>query len=134
MDDLERSLELDVLAHRLKAEVKDGLDLVEHLAEQLVGLLPHHTTIEHSGGGFFSRKKLVEHIRVDFHDVRYMLRRDKHGPTAQKMKIVRGVALSTKSIDVETWISEIAAEMHRLADKSAEARAAMEAFVFGRDR
>ena len=130
-DELERSLEVEVLAAMLRADQHESGDYLEHLATKLCGTLPDHTRVERKGG-LFSKTKPVRRISVELLDLRYAIVREKHGPVATRRKVVRGVELASKELSVEEWTVELAQAIKRLAETSAAARSALESFVFGK--
>ena len=77
-DELERSLEVEVLAAMLRADQRDSGDYLEHLATKLSATLPDHTRVERKGG-LFSKNKPVQRISVELSDLRYAIARQKHG-------------------------------------------------------
>jgi hypothetical protein len=130
-DELERSLEVDVLAAMLRADQRDSGDYLEHLATKLLGALPDFTQVERKGG-FFSKHKPVQRITVELGQVRYGIAREKHGPVARRGKIVRGVALAAQEISIDEWTADLARAIKQLAESSAAAKSALEGFVFGK--
>ena len=122
-------LEVSVLGVLMRTSASDGVDLLGHLASVLSGALPEATIVDRRGG-LFSEKK-VHRIRVVIADTHFSISRDKHGPVAEKHKIVRGVRLSSRETPVEQWLRDLAAEIGRLAETSATARRALERFLFG---
>jgi hypothetical protein len=127
MDDDEKALAVDVLATMLQRERHEARAWLEHVAAKLEGVLPEHTTVERNGG-LFSRGK-VQRVDTVFDGVRYSLVLQKHGPVAQKAKVVRGIALATETIEVDRWIAEVAAHLERAAHGSEATRKALEGFV-----
>jgi hypothetical protein len=127
----DRSMEVEVLASMLRDDQRHGGDWLEHLATKLTGALPQHTQVERKGGflGFGAQK--VHHIAVDMGETRYTLTRERHGPVARKVKVVRAVELSKREVPTEEWIADLAAAIKSLAERSAETARALEKFVMG---
>lgn len=128
-DELDRSLEVDVLASMLQVDAGDSEDHLELLARKFELSLKQWTRVERKGG-LFSKPK-VQSVTVEVADTRYVVVREKHGVVARKTRIVRGVALSNKELPLLAWTEELAAAIKKLADSNAEAREALERFVMG---
>jgi len=76
-------------------------------------------------GGFFAKKTLHKVI-VMLGENRYTLEDPGRGPLlASRTRIVRGIALKTESIPVETWVQELGAALDERARSSATAREAL---------
>jgi hypothetical protein len=129
-DEMDRSMEVDVLASLLRGDQRESSDYLDHLAAKLEAALPEWTSVERKGG-LFSKHKPVQRIAVEIGDARYSLVRDKHGPVARRTKIVRGVDLASKELSLEDWTAQLAEAIKELARKSAAAREALERFVLG---
>jgi len=130
-DELDSSLEVDVLAAALRMDHQESGDLLEFLAKKLELSLPQNTTIVR-GGRFLSKERPVKEITVGFNDYHYQIVRDRHGSlTARVMKLVRGIVLKTTEISVEQWTEEVAQQLAQLAQQSAQTRAALNKFVLG---
>ena len=130
-DELDRSLEVDVLAAMLRADQRESGDFLEHLATMLAGALPDCTRVERKGA-LFSKTKPVHRITVELADARYYILREKHGPVASRRKVVRGVELAAKDLSLDEWTTELARAIKQLAETSAAARSALERFVLGK--
>ena len=130
-EDLDRALEVDVLAAALRMDRQESGDLLEFLAKKLEQSLPQNTTVTR-GGWFLSKEHPVEQIAVRFDDYQYQINRERHGSfTAKVMKLVRGVVLKTTEIPVEQWTDEVAQQLANLAQRSAQTRGALNKFVLG---
>jgi hypothetical protein len=109
------------LSKQYAADQRDFLDL---LATMLDSALPEEAEIV-TRGGLFSKKTVVKVI-VTFGDHRYTLEDPGRGPLqASRTRIVRGIALRTDPIPVETWLADLSANLQDRARTSAAAREAL---------
>ena len=130
-DNLDQALEVDVLAAALRMDHQESGDLLEFLAKKLEQSLPQNTTVTR-GGWFLSREHPVQQITVSFDDYQYQIIRERHGSfTAKVMKLVRGVVIKTTEIPIDQWTDEVAQQLAQLAQRSAQARSALNKFVVG---
>jgi hypothetical protein len=132
-NDLDKALEVDVLAAALKQDNQDSLDLLEFLAQKLELSLPQNTTVAR-GGWFLSKKRPVTEIILRFEDYHYKIIRQENGSLlASSLKIVSGVALKTSIISLEQWTEEIAKKLVQLSSSSGQTLKALNKFVLGGD-
>ncbi len=130
-ENLDRALEVDVLAASLRMASQESGDLLEFLAKKLEQSLPQNTTVTR-GGWFLSKEHPVVEITVRFDDYQYQIVRESHGSLRAKvMKMVRGVVLKTTEIPVEQWTDEVAQQLAELASRSEQTRRALNKFVIG---
>jgi hypothetical protein len=110
------------LARQYGADQRQFLDL---LAVMLDTALPGEAQIDRRGG-LFVRKKPVRRVRILLGDILYTLEDPGIGSLrASCTKIVRGIALKTDEIPVETWLSELGAALDERARVSLAAREAL---------
>ncbi len=130
-ENLDRALEVDVVAAALRMARHETGDLLEFLAKKLEQSLPQNTTVTR-GGWFLSKKHPILEIIVRFDDYHYQIIRERHGSfTAKVMKLVRGVVLKTTEVPIDQWTYEVAQQLAQLAERSAQARDALNKFVIG---
>lgn len=130
-DDLDRALEVDILASTLKAQEREGGDLMELLARMLQSALPGRTRVSRRGW-LLSARKPIEELSVVFDECGYVIACDKLGGfSARRQKIVRAVALKSDEIAIDDCIDEIVAELSKLAEKNSQARQALNRFISG---
>lgn len=130
-NDLDRSLEVDVLAAALSQDNQESGGLLEFLAQKLEQSLAQNTTVTRSGW-IFSKEHPVEQIVVRFNDYHYQIIRQKNGVlSASVMKLGRGIVLKTTTITIDQWINEIAREIVQLSQSSEQTRKALNRFVLG---
>lgn len=130
-DELDRALQVDVLAASLRMGEREAKDLLEYLSGMLEQALPANTTVKR-GGWIFSSVKPVEELTVRFPEFHYTITRHRHGGfSALQMKLVRGVVLKSSEIPMEQCINEIVQELSKLSENNAQARKALNKFVTG---
>jgi hypothetical protein len=109
------------LSKQYAADQRVFLDL---LAAMLGSALPEEAEIVKRGGLF--SKKTIAKVVVTFGENRYTLEDPGRGPLlAWRTRIVRGIALKTESVPVETWLAELSANLDDRARTSAAAREAL---------
>ena len=128
-DELDRPLQMEILAASLRADTTDLKAFLEALAVKLEGSLPNQTTVtRHSS--IFSREHPVKEINVTLGDYQYRISRERQGPIiTQRAKVVRGIVLKTEQIPVDQWIEELAEALAQVAANNAQARIALERFL-----
>jgi hypothetical protein len=128
-DEVDRPLQMEILAASLRADTTDLKAFLEALAVKLEGSLPNHTMVtRHSS--IFSREHPVKEINVTLGDYQYRISRERQGPIiTQRAKVVRGIVLKTDQIPLEQWIEELAAALAEVAASNSQARMALERFL-----
>jgi hypothetical protein len=123
----------DLSAAGLRA---DGTDLrisVEVLAAKLESSLPGRTRVERRGGGLLGRgEKHVRQIQVDLGSgsgTRYELAIDGDRVEGFRERKSGGIAIKREPLDPDAWIAALTEELQAEAERSAEARAALEGLV-----
>jgi hypothetical protein len=123
----------DLSAAGLRA---DGTDLrisVEVLASKLESSLPGRTRIERRGGGLLGRgEKHVRQIQVELGSssgTRYELSIDGDRVEGFRERKSGGIAIKREPLDPDAWIAALTDELQAEAQRSAEARAALEGLV-----
>ena len=83
--------------------------------------------VEISYGGGFLKKKTINGVTLISGDNRYTLEDPGHGPLHAKIThVVRGIALKTESVDVETWVELVSEIMERKTAQHSAARQALQ--------
>jgi len=122
--------DFDLTAAGLRA---DGTDLrisVEVLASKLEGSLPTRTRVERRGGGLLGRgEKHVRRIEVSLGETSYELIVKGDLVQGGRERKVGGIAIKREQLDAGRWVSELAAQLREEAERSTEARAALEKLV-----
>lgn len=124
--------EIDQLLASLRADASDAHAFLQALAVRLEGALPGQVQIERRGG-LFAREKSVKQIDLDLGEQRYSIAEEGHGRLqAQRVHVVRGIALKTEELSVDEWIQSLAGHLNSLAETSSRAREALERLLIGR--
>jgi hypothetical protein len=126
----------DLSAAGLRA---DGTDLrisVDVLAAKLESSLPGRTRVERRGGGLLGRgKKHVRQIQVELGadsgagGAIYKLTIDGERVEGFRERKSGGISIKREPLDPEEWIAALTAELQSEAQRSAEARQALEGLV-----
>ena len=120
----------DLAAAGLRA---DGADLrisLEALASKLESSLPGSAHVERSGGGLLGRgEKHVRLVRVQLGENRYQMTIDGARVEGYRERQVGGIAIKRESLDPQAWIGALADDLRVEAQRSAQARAALEGLL-----
>jgi hypothetical protein len=123
----------DLSAAGLRA---DGTDLrisVEVLASKLESSLPGRTRVERRGGGLLGRgEKHVRQIQVELGSgsgTTYQLTIEGDRVEGFRERKSGGIAIKREPLDPDAWIAALTEELQSEAQRSAEARAALEGLV-----
>ena len=123
----------DLSAAGLRA---DGTDLrisVEVLASKLESSLPGRTRVERRGGGLLGRgEKHVRQIQVELGSgggTTYQLTSEGDRVEGFRERKSGGIAIKREPLDPDAWIAALTEELQSEAQRSAEARAALEGLV-----
>jgi hypothetical protein len=123
----------DLSAAGLRA---DGTDLrisVEVLAAKLESTLPGRTRVERHGGGLLGRgEKHVRQIQVELgadSGTRYQLTIDGGRVEGFRERKSGGISIKREPLDPDRWVTALTAELQSEAQRSSEARAALEGLV-----
>ena len=128
-DPLGEPLQVDLLAASLRADMTDLKAFLEVLAVKLEEAMPDQTVVARQNK-LFSREHPVREIQVTLDDYQYRISREQGGPLlTQRVKVVRGIVLKTEQLPMEQWIGTLAEGLARQAQKSAQARIALERFL-----
>ncbi|HEY5044572.1 MAG TPA: hypothetical protein VII53_01820 [Solirubrobacteraceae bacterium] len=126
----------DLSAAGLRA---DGTDLrisVEVLAAKLEATLPGRTRVERHGGGLLGRgEKHVREIQVELGadsgagGAIYKLTIDGDRVEAFRERKSGGIAIKREPLDPDQWVAALTDDLRSEAERSAEARLALEGLV-----
>jgi hypothetical protein len=118
--------DFDLSAAGLRADGSDLQISVEVLAGKLESALPAQTKVERRGGGLLGRgEKRVRELRVNLGDTSYELTVAERVEGFRKRE-VGGIAIKRESLDPGQWVAALTADLREEAERSAEARAALE--------
>jgi len=115
----------ELLAASLRADMSDTRAFLEALATKFGGALPQRTTVERERH-LFRKEQPVRRIEINLGDRIYRLTAQAGGLLAQRVHVVRGIALKTDEIGLDGWLSELVQGLAELAQRSAQDRAALE--------
>lgn len=128
-DDMDDALKVEVVAACLNQGATQTGSMLEFLAAKLGSTFPDCTTIKRSGW-FLSSNRPVESMTFQLEELCFEISKTKTGSFNTRVsKVVRGVALNSKEISAEQWISLLAESLSKLAQKDAQARLSMQKFI-----
>jgi hypothetical protein len=120
----------DLAAAGLRA---DGTDLrisVEVLASKLESSLPGRCRVERHGGGLLGRgEKRVRHLTIDLGGSTYELRVADEHVEGSRERQVGGISIKRETLTPDEWVSALTAELQSEAQRSAQARAALQGLL-----
>lgn len=125
------SLDLDLVAAALRADLGDIAAFVEGLAVRLEQALPGFVQVKRSKQGFRG-PKLVREIVVADGDERLELHRDGGDVRTVRARASGGIVLKTEALDIESWLSALAVAVARQAERSERTRVALQQLVLDR--
>lgn len=119
--------DFDLSAAGLRA---DGTDLrisVEVLASKLEETLPGRAKVERTGGGLLGRgPKRVRAISVELGGNDYRLAVAEERVEGFRERQVGGISIKREQLTPEEWVAALTADLRSEAERSAQARAALE--------
>jgi len=118
-------LGFEILASSLRADAGDAKTFLEVLASKLGGALPTRTAVERESH-LFSRDKPVKSISLELGEFRYQIGHVQGTLAAQRIRVVRGIALKTEALGVDEWLDGLSLALMQLAQQSAQDRAALQ--------
>jgi hypothetical protein len=124
-------VDIDVLAAALRADLNDISAFVEGLATRLEGALPGFVRVKRVKRGFRG-PKLVTEIAIETGGERLELRRTDDHVRTVRAKSSGGIVLKTEEIDIDTWLSALAAAVAEQAERSERTRQALQQLVLDR--
>ncbi|MGH2843223.1 MAG: hypothetical protein ACRDKL_06495 [Solirubrobacteraceae bacterium] len=123
------SLELDLVAASLRADLDDLGSFVEGLAVKLEGSLPGMVQVERVKQGFRG-PKLVRRIALDAGPgERLELRRDGQRVETLRARTSGGIVLRTEQLDTEAWLTALSAAMVAEAGRNERTRIALQSLL-----
>lgn len=97
------------------------------LAGKLEESLPGRTRVERHGGGLFGRgPKHVKEVRVELGGNCYQLTVDGDRVEGFRERQVGGISIKREPLDPDAWVAALTGDLQAEAERSAEARAALE--------
>jgi hypothetical protein len=110
----------------LRSEGGDAQTLAEALATKLAMVLPQQTTIRRKATGVLSRRKRVERVEVRLGDEAFLLSVADGGTQAARAKRVGGVIIKREELPLGRWLAALDQALTEEAQRSEEARRALE--------
>jgi hypothetical protein len=120
----------DLAASGLRADGADMRISLEVLASKLERSLPGSCRVERSGGGLLGRReRRVRLLRIDLGELRYQLTIDGARVEGFRERQVGGIAIKREPLDPDQWIAALTADLRAEAQRSAQARTALESLL-----
>ena len=119
-------LDFELLAASLRADTSDMQMWIATLGSKLEGALPQRVRLHR--GGVFSNGA-VKSIEIELGAWRLALRMEHGYPLAERTHVVRGIALKTEQLTLDTWITSLCQGLSDLAATSAREHAAIESLL-----
>jgi hypothetical protein len=98
------------------------------LAKKLEQAIPQWVQIERQGG-LFQRSRAIKRITVTLDPWHYICEWVHGQPRTQRIKVVRGIAIKTESLDLQQWIEGLAQDLISATASQQAAREALERFL-----
>lgn len=119
--------DFDLSAAGLRADGEDLRVSLEVLASKLEQSLPGRAQVERRGGGLLGRgEKHVRLVKVELGEMRYQLTLNGERVEGFRERQVGGISIKREALDPQQWVTALAADLRSEAERSAEARAALE--------
>jgi len=117
----------DLAAAGLRGDGAELASSVEVLAVKLEQALPGRALVERRGGGLLGRgTKRIVSIEVALADCRYRLAFNKGRLEGTRMRQSGGIAIKRETMEAGDWLAALTDDLRDEAERSAEARAALE--------
>jgi hypothetical protein len=119
--------DFDLSAAGLRADGEDLRVSLEVLASKLESSLPGRAHVERRGAGVLGRgAKHVRLIKVELGEMRYQLALAGDRVECFRERQVGGIAIKREPLDPQQWVTALATDLRSEAERSAEARTALE--------
>lgn len=117
----------DLVAAGLRGDGTDLAISVEVLATKLEQALPGRARIERRGSGLLGRgEKRVRRMQVELGSCCYELAVDGGRVEGFRERQSGGIAIKREALDPDEWIAALTTDLRAEAERSAQARAALE--------
>jgi hypothetical protein len=117
----------DLAAAGLRADGEDLRVSLEVLASKLESSLPGRAQVERRGSGLLGRgEKHVRRVQVQLGELRYQLTLAGERVEGFREREVGGIAIKREPLDPQAWVSALAEDLRAEAQRSADARVALE--------
>jgi hypothetical protein len=122
--------DFDLCAASLRSDGSDLRISVEALAGKLEESLPGRTRVERERAGLLRRgQKRVRKVLVSLGETSYELAVDGDRIEGSRKREVGGIAIKRERLDPGAWVSALTAELSEQAERSADARIALESLL-----
>ncbi len=120
----------DLSAAGLRADGSDLRISIEVLAAKLETSLPARTRIQRSGGGLLGRgPKHVRRLQVELGGCAYELSIDGERVEGFRERQSGGISIKREPLTPDAWVAALTADLQDEAQRSAEARSALEGLI-----
>ena len=117
----------DLAAAGLRGDGAELATSVAVLAVKLEEALPGRAKVERGGGGLLGRGgKQVRSVEVELGDCSYRLQFSGGRLEGTRVRQSGGIAIKRETLDAEAWVAALTDELREQAQRSAEARTALE--------
>ena len=117
----------DLAAAGLRGDGAELASSVEVLAAKLEQALPGRVHVERHGSGLLGRgSKRVREVLVELGSSHYQLALDDGRIEGFRERKVGGIAIKREPLSPEEWIAALTADLRGEAERSADARAALD--------
>lgn len=123
-----QSPDLDLVAAALRADLSDISAFVEGLAMRLEQALPGLVQVKRSKSGFRGPRQVTE-ITVNAGDERLQLQRSGGQIQTVRARLSGGIVLKTEALEIDSWLSSLAAAVAGQAQRSERIRLALQQLV-----
>ncbi len=121
-------LKIGIAAQLSRTYGEDTRDFLETLVVLLQSALPGAIKIER-GGAFWAKIRPVKSLEIEVGDETFLLRSTSGQLHPQITRRVRGVAIKTEEVIVETWIERLSVRLSARAGQNRAAREALEQWI-----
>jgi len=119
--------DFDLAAAGLRVDGADVAGSTEVLASKLEHALPGRVSVRRSGGGLLGKgPKRVREVRVELGTCQYELLVDGDRVQGVRGRQSGGIAIKRETLDPGSWLAALTADLQEEAQRSSEARAALE--------
>jgi hypothetical protein len=120
----------DLSAAGLRADGSDLRISIEVLASKLESSLPGRARVERHGGGLLGRgEKRVRRLEVNLGESVFQLTIERERVEGFRERRVGGISIKREPLDPNEWVAALTAGLREEAQRSAEARTALERLV-----
>jgi hypothetical protein len=119
-------LDFELLAASLRASSSDIHSWITILADKLARALPEQVQVHRAG---LLKNGAVNRIEIDMGAWRLLLRLENGYPVAERIHVVRGIALKTEQLSLDDWIICLCKALSERAAAGAQDYAALQSLL-----